>query len=218
VSPIPRFVVVLDRAGCHQPLTDVATLALAGGADIIQIREKQLAECQLRVEIEAVLSAVIDSSRISINGRPDLAREYNTHLHLPEIISMPGYRLEDRLISRSVHLPLAQPVAGVDYLVLGNLLPTGSKPGLPGIGFDDFRAAVSGLTTPVLAIGGIEPGTVAPSLDAGAFGVVVRSAVIGARDPYSAAQAIRKEIDAWTMSNAQSPSSSTVNRAGSLTA
>jgi len=217
VSLVPRFVVVLDRAGCYLPLTDVATLALAGGADIIQIREKQLDERQLRAEIEAVLSAVTDPSRISINGRPDLSREYHTHLHLPEIVPIPDRWLEDRLISRSVHFPLDQHINGVDYLVLGNLLPTGSKPGLPGIGFDDFRAAVSGLNTPVLAIGGMEPGTVAPSLDAGAFGVVVRSAVIGALDPLSAALAIRKEIDAWTMSNAQSLSSSTANRAKSLT-
>jgi len=83
----------------------------------------------------------------------------------------------------------------VDYVVLGNILETGSKPGLVGIGYGAIPAAVGRFGKPVLAIGGMQPGTVAPAISAGARGLAVRSFVIGAEDPEAAARAIRKEID-----------------------
>ena len=197
MTPIPRLVVVLDRAGCLRAPVEVAASAIAGGADIVQIRERTMTDDALRDEIELIVAA-IGSDRIAINGRPELAAEYGTHLHLPEISPAPLGWNRDRLCSRSIHLGFDLDVIddSIDYLILGNIRETGSKPGLAGIGYEPIGDVARSTGKPVLTIGGMEPGTAAPSLEAGAYGVAVRSFVIGADDPEAAARAVRTEIDA----------------------
>jgi thiamine-phosphate pyrophosphorylase len=104
-------------------------------------------------------------------------------------------RQDGRMLSRSVHADTESVESALDYVVLGNILVTDSKPGLAGIGFGAIRPVIQRLDRPVLAIGGMQPGTVATAIAAGAHGVAVRSFVIGADDPEAAARAIRKEID-----------------------
>jgi thiamine-phosphate pyrophosphorylase len=193
----PRLVIVLDAAGCKLPVADVAKRALAGGADIVQIRERNMSDQQLRAEIETVLNRLGSPCHVALNSHADLAREYELHLHLPEIEPWPtDWTGSD--ISRSVHLPLNEIEPKSAYVILGNVLETRSKLGLPGIGYDALGVACQQIGHPVLAIGGMRTGTIGPAIAAGVHGVVVRTAVIGAADPESATWAIRKEIDAWT--------------------
>jgi thiamine-phosphate pyrophosphorylase len=203
VSTIPRFVVVLDQAGCRLPPVDVARAAIEGGADVIQIREKTLPLDAIRRAVSAIVQA-IGPERVAINGHPDLALEYGTHLHLPEADPWPAVCPEGRLVSRSIHIGTVSVDPDLDYLVLGNILGTGSKPGLAGIGFPAIRSAVERFGKPVIAIGGMQPGSITPAIAAGAHGVAVRSSVIGAENPAAAARAIRKEIDAMTEHATQS--------------
>lgn len=193
MTAIPRFVVVLDQAGSGLPPVEVAKAAIAGGADVIQIREKSLPADAIRREAFAIVQA-IGPERVAINGHPELAIEFGTHLHLPEADPWPDVLPEGRLISRSVHVNTRSVESAADYVVLGNILETGSKPGLAGIGYGAIRDASRRLAKPVLAIGGMEQGTVAAAISSGAHGVAVRSYVIGADDPEAAARTIRKEI------------------------
>ncbi|HQY31126.1 MAG TPA: thiamine phosphate synthase, partial [Thermomicrobiales bacterium] len=176
---IPRFMVVLDQAGCLLPITEVAREAIAGGADMLQIREKALPDADLREEIEAIIKAVGGPERIAINGRPDLAEEYGTHLHLPESMPFPpDLPWEHRLIGRSVHLPIGPLDPGLRYLILGPVMRTASKPDAAGIGLTGLTSASANLNLPVLAIGGMQADQIKGVLDAGTYGVAVRSTVI----------------------------------------
>ncbi|HRA48241.1 MAG TPA: thiamine phosphate synthase, partial [Thermomicrobiales bacterium] len=109
----------------------------------------------------------------------------------------PDLPWEHRLIGRSVHLPIGPLDPGLRYLILGPVMRTASKPDAAGIGLTGLTSASANLNLPVLAIGGMQADQIKGVLDAGAYGVAVRSTVIGASNPEHAARQIRKEIDQW---------------------
>ena len=171
---------------------------MRGGADVVQVREKMAAEPEVAEIVRRVISVVGDPLLISVNGFPGIAAEFGTHLHLPEAFGPLSAELrlvDGAFLSRSIHCPATDTAA--DYVILGNLLETGSKPGKAGIGFESFSRIAQVCPAPVLAIGGIEPGHVADVSRRGGHGVAVRSFVIGSDDPEAAARAIRREIDKW---------------------
>jgi thiamine-phosphate diphosphorylase len=195
---IPRFVVILDRAGARGDVAEVGLAAVRGGADVVQVREKESTPGEVAEIVRRVISAIGDPLKVAVNGFPEIATELGTHLHLSEAQRPvgPGIRLADgALLSRSIHGPVEDP--GASYVVLGNLLETGSKPGKAGIGFAAFRQIAGQCYAPVLAIGGIEPQHIADVLRHGGHGVAVRSFVIGSEDPETAARAVRMELDKW---------------------
>jgi 8-oxo-dGTP diphosphatase len=61
--------------------------------------------------------------------------------------------------------------AGADYAFLGNVLPTASHPGRPGLGWDAFSTMVAELPLPVYAIGGLGLADLEDAWDAGAQGI-----------------------------------------------
>jgi 8-oxo-dGTP diphosphatase len=73
----------------------------------------------------------------------------------------------------------AAAAAGADYAFLGNVLPTASHPGQPGLGWQAFAALVADLPLPVYAIGGLGPGDLEAAWDAGAQGIAAIRALWG---------------------------------------
>lgn len=126
---------------------------------------------------------------VVVNGGPAWARTagWGAHLKTAQAPLDPSARAGWKLLGRSVHDPEQTRRAvhdDPDYLVAGPVYPTASKPGHRGIGLDGVRAIVACAEgRPVLAIGGIHPGRVAAVLEAGAFGVSVRSGITAAGDP-----------------------------------
>ena len=202
MKAIPRLVVILDRAGCLLPIANVAAQAIAGGADVIQIREKKLSTEELVALAEDIIDAVGDPKLVSINSNPEAAKVLSTHLHLPEQSEneVDGLALEaDRLVSRSIHHPsVFEEAKDADYMILGNIFETTSKAGLAGIGTEPLALLSATTATPILAVGGIEPSNIGTVMHAGAHGVAVRSYIIGSEMPEAATRAIREEIDKWT--------------------
>ena len=193
--------VILDHEGALGDPVQVAVAALAGGADIIQVREKERSEAEVATLVETLLDAIGNQDRLSVNGLPTIAERFGTGLHLPEAMRADRATLTMRTgtcLSRSIHD--AGDGEDADYLVLGNLCVTSSKPGKPGIGLESFEQIAAAYSQPVLAIGGITPDRVRGVLEHGGHGVVVRSWVIGSADPKRAACAIRTEIDRWSKS------------------
>jgi thiamine-phosphate diphosphorylase len=196
---IPRFVVILDRAGARSPIDEVARAAVDGGADLIQLREKAAGEAEVEALAHRIISEIGDPLRVAINGHPAIADRLGCHLHLPEAMRdvAPAAPLAaGACLSRSVHGPVRDEIA--DYVILGNVFPTKSKPGADGIGLYRLAKMIEKAELPVIAIGGITPERVGPVITAGANGVAVRSFVIGSDDPEAAARQIRQELDAWT--------------------
>lgn len=194
---LPRLILVTNRRAAQRPLPKLATSALAGGIDRVQIREKDLSPEALRTEIMSILELGVAPSRLMINGYPDLANECGTGLHLPESSDMPRPpRRRGALLSRSVHSPAAAAAAGdADFLIAGHVFSTCSKPGLAPLGLEGLSAIVAAAACPVVAIGGVTPDRVALCLRAGASGVAVMSAINDQPDPERAAKLFRAALE-----------------------
>ena len=213
LAPIPRLVVVTDRHTARHPLPVVAERAISGGADVIQVREKDLDRHDLAELTKSVLAAVGEPARVMVNGPVEVARELGVGLHLPEQAQFPPEEVlsELPLIGRSVHSPESAELSRlVHVLIAGHVFPTGSKPGEPPLGVGGLAGIAQAAMAPVLATGGITPDKVGSVLAAGASGIAVLSAINNAHDPESAARAFKQSLEA-SMSDTQTTIYVTVN-------
>jgi thiamine-phosphate pyrophosphorylase len=171
--------------------------ALALGPDIaIQLRGRLPGGPLLRLadRLRDLTSAT--GARLVIHDRPDVARLCGAHgVHLPRTgLPVPRTREILRagvLVGRSVHAAdeaLAAHAEGADYVFLGNIWPTASHPGRPGLGPDAITRA---RPAPVVAIGGITPETAAAARRAGAIGVAAIRWLWDSADPGAAARTLR---------------------------
>ncbi|QFS89610.1 Thiamine-phosphate synthase [Mycobacterium sp. THAF192] len=190
-------------------LAQFADAALAGGVDIIQLRDKGSAGEQRFGPLEArqelaALDILAEAARrhgalLAVNDRADIARTAGADvLHLgQDDLPLTAARdiVGDTLIGRSTHdadqlgAALAE---DVDYFCVGPCWPTPTKPGRPAPGLDLVRAAAAtGTATPWFAIGGIDAERLPEVLAAGARRVVVVRAITAADDPAAAARALQ---------------------------
>jgi thiamine-phosphate pyrophosphorylase len=191
---------VTDRRETRgRDLVDVVAEAVAGGVELVQVREKDLSDDELLALVTRIRARVGDGVSILVNGRPAVAQAAGVGLHLPADAPMPvGPR--PTLYGRSAH---DEQEAGLglrekaSYILLGPVFPTGSKPGHPGSGLG-LLSAVSRLVAPmpVLAIGGLTDDRVGLVRRAGAHGVAVRSAILAAPEPRLAAEAFARALAA----------------------
>ena len=85
---------------------------------------------------------------------------------------------------------------GADYVAVGSIFPTATKPESQLVGLDLVRAARQSVRGPLVAIGGITPDNAAEVIRAGADGVAVISAICGAPDPAQATRLFLERIRA----------------------
>ena len=192
---VPRLMLVTDRhATGGREILAVVVAAVAGGVDAVQVREKDLSDDELMRIAEGVQRAVAGRATVLVNSRPRVAGSLGVGLHLAADAPNPGEG-DWPVWGRSVHSAeeaSERSHEAPDYLLVGPVFPTESKPGHPGGGLalvEETARAVSPL--PVLAIGGIDAGNVGAVVAAGAAGVAVRGAILRASDPQQAARAIR---------------------------
>jgi thiamine-phosphate pyrophosphorylase len=194
-------------------LAEFADAALAGGVDLIQLRDKgspgeqQFGPLEARQELEA-LEVLADAARrhdalVAVNDRADIAVAARADvLHLGQD-DLPLWIARDIIgpapvIGRSTH-DRAQVTAAVaeavDYFCVGPCWPTPTKPGRPAPGLDLVRATAELATDkPWFAIGGIDEQRLAEVLAAGARRIVVVRAITGAEDPKAAAQRLKAQL------------------------
>ena len=198
--PYPLLCLVTDRTLCGVSLVEKVAAAVSGGADAVQLREKDLPAGEL-LELARKLRAVTQGKALLIiNDRLDVALASGADgLHLPEAslsvrdarrVAPPGL-----LIGKSVHgLPAATRAAeeGADYVILGTIFPTASKPGAETGGLGLLSSVVSQVDAPVTAIGGIDSGNAASVMESGAHGVAVVSAILGSPDPEQSARELKQ--------------------------
>jgi thiamine-phosphate pyrophosphorylase len=185
---------VTDRRETRgRDLVDVIEAAVTGGVGLVQVRERDLPEAEVADLVRRLLERLRGSAaRLVVNGHAAVARALGVGLHLPAAAPPPAPP-RPLLCGRAVHddgearRALAE---GVSYAVIGPVFPTGSKPGHPGAGLDALaRLARIVAPAPAFAIGGLTPERAALVRGAGAHGVAVRSAILGAPDPAGAARA-----------------------------
>ena len=191
---IPRLMLVTDRRTVgRRDLMQIAGAAVAGGVDAVQVREKDLPDDELTALAERVQRAIEGRAAVLVNGRPAVAKLLGAGLHLPGDAPAPAQR-DWPLWGRSVHSTeeaLRRAEEAPDYLLVGPVYPTDSKPGHPGGGLSLIEATARAVAPlPVLAIGGIEAINAGAVIAAGAAGVAVRGAILDASDPERTARAI----------------------------
>jgi thiamine-phosphate pyrophosphorylase len=196
-----RLLVVTDR---HQtkgrPLVPVLAQALKAGSPAIQIRERDLCATDLFALVgEITHLAAAGGSQVLMNDRIDVALSFDgvgVHLRSDSLPVAVARRLigSNRLLGVSVH-SLSEAMdaeqGGADYLVLGPIYATPSKQiyGEP-LGLATLEQTVRAVRVPVVGIGGVTAGRARNMRAAGAFGVAVITAVLGADDVDAATRAL----------------------------
>jgi thiamine-phosphate pyrophosphorylase len=186
-------------------LADFLDAVLAGGVDVVQLREKGI-EAKRELELLETVGAVAEKHGAlwSVNDRADVALASGADvLHLGQgDLPVPLARRvvgDDVLIGRSSHDPeqasAAAVEAGVDYFCVGPTWETPTKPGRPAAGLRLVsHTAALGTARPWFAIGGIDLSNLDVVLDAGATRVVVVRALTEADDPHAAAVSLRSRL------------------------
>ncbi|XVV04298.1 thiamine phosphate synthase [Actinosynnema sp. CA-248983] len=184
-------------------IADFADAVLAGGVDIVQLRDKGLEAKQEIAALEVLAEACArHGALLAVNDRADIAHAVGADvLHLgQDDLPVPAARRilgDDVVIGRSTHdVDQARAAAvepGVDYFCTGPCWPTPTKPGRPAPGLDLVRST-AGTTRPWFAIGGIDRDRLAEVLDAGASRVVVVRAITEAEDPKAAAAWLKLQL------------------------
>jgi thiamine-phosphate pyrophosphorylase len=210
-----RLYLCTDARRERGDLAEFADAALAGGVDIIQLRDKgstgerQLGPLEARAEL-AALEILADAAHrhgalVAVNDRADIARAAAADvLHLGQDdlplavardVTAPG-----TLIGRSAHDhgQVAAAIAeDVDYFCVGPCWPTPTKPGRPAPGLQLVRATADlAPGKPWFAIGGIDADRLPDVLEAGARRIVVVRAITAAEDPRAAAERLSSALAA----------------------
>ncbi|MCX5407801.1 thiamine phosphate synthase [Streptomyces sp. NBC_00335] len=180
---------------------------LAGGVDIVQLRDKGMEAGEELEHLQVFAEAARRHGKLlAVNDRADVAHAIGSDvLHLGQgDIPVPAARAilgREVLVGRSCHsedevdAAVAEP--GVDYFCTGPCWPTPTKPGrfAPGLGLVRHAASLA-QDRPWFAIGGIDAGNLDEVLDAGASRVVVVRALTEASDPGAAAADLAKRVRA----------------------
>ncbi len=191
-------------------LDELARLVVAGGATLIQLRDKLGSTRRMIEEARAVKAALKGSGvPLVINDRVDVALAAGADgVH----VGQEDMRVEDarRLLGgnaiiglsvKSVAQANAAPLDALDYVGVGGVYATASKDNPdPPIGVAGLRAIVAALRArraalPVCGIAGIDAGNAAAVIAAGANGVAVISALSLRTDPQGAARELRRVVD-----------------------
>jgi len=196
------YLVCEARPGGRDP-EEVLRPALQAGVDVVQLREKHGDERDI-VRAGRTFRRLCDAydALFIVNDRPELAiacAADGVHVGqddqaVTEVRRMVG---EDALIGLSTHSEQqVDAVAGVDYFCVGPVYSTPTKPDYRPVGLDLVRYASRRADVPFFAIGGIDATNVGAVVQAGAERVAVVRAIRDARDPGSAAGALRRGIEA----------------------
>jgi thiamine-phosphate pyrophosphorylase len=195
-----RLYLVIEAA----PARAVVPAALRGGVDVVQLREKGASDAEL-VRAGRELRATCDEhgALLVVNDRADLALQCGADgVHVGQEDEPVGAvrRLvgPDVLIGVSTHSPeqiASAERAAADYLGVGPVYATATKPGVEPVGIELVRHAASHATKPWFAIGGIDAERAPAVAAAGAERLAVVRAIRDAADPRTAAAALREAID-----------------------
>ncbi|WP_418884329.1 thiamine phosphate synthase [Cellulosimicrobium protaetiae] len=200
-----RLYLCTDAREERGDLEDFLHAALAGGVDVVQLRDKSL-DVARELELQDLVARVAaeHGALWAVNDRADVARLAGApvvhmgqgDLPVPAVRSLLG---PAPVLGRSTHsadqAAVAEADPDVDYFCVGPLWATPTKPGRAAVGLDLLRdVAATRPTTPWFAIGGIDAERLGAVLDAGATRVVVVRAITQASDPERAARDLRARL------------------------
>lgn len=198
---------VLDPGLCAGTgMVETARAAVAGGATMVQLRDKAGGTARM-IEIGRALKAALDGTGARLIVNDDVAAAVaigadglhigQGDMSVAEARARIGRKAILGLSVETPELAAAADPALVDYIGAGPVFATPTKLDHESpVGFDGLAAQIAASSIPAVAIGGLKTRHVAPTLAAGARGVAVVSAICGQPDPEAAARALASEISA----------------------
>jgi thiamine-phosphate pyrophosphorylase len=206
MNPVDLRVYVITANVPHLGRThlDVARAALAGGARIIQFRDKEMSD----EEFAAVARQIQQLTRehnapLVINDRVEIALAIGADgihvgqhdLPFAEVKRLARLGMIIGVSATNYSEATALANSGADYLGVGPIFPTPSKgDATPPIGLDELSRICRGVTLPIVAIGGISESNLPAIIKAGAAGAAVISAISSASDMTAATKSL---LSAW---------------------
>jgi thiamine-phosphate pyrophosphorylase len=185
---------------------EIAQRAIAGGADVIQLRDK-MCGCRELNRIGRALREITKKAGtlFIVNDRLDVAlacRADGVHLGQDDIrvgvarqIAPPGFIIGVSVGTVDEAVKAEQ--EGADYIAISPVFSTASKNDAgPGCGLDVLQEIRRSVSVPVIAIGGINLDNVREVIAAGADGVAVISVVVGSMDISAAARELKSLVSA----------------------
>jgi len=206
----PTLYVILDRAAAGgRDLAQVLEGVIAGGGRMVQLREKTWPSGRVWPVAERLQARCRQAGvTFIVNDRVDLAVAVGAdgvHLGQDDLppqaaraLLRPGMILG--LSTHSVEQARAAQAAGADYVAVGSMFPTATKPDFELVGPDLVRKLRGEIRAPLVGIGGITSANVGEVIRAGADGVAVISAVCAAPDPEAATRSFLAAIAAARVS------------------
>jgi thiamine-phosphate pyrophosphorylase len=204
-----RLYAFIDTAYFHGRAPEVFAQQLCdGGADLIQFRAKKSSPDEIRRMAETILPVTRRANvGLVINDHPDIARETGAefcHLGQEDFFDA-GYKHTSELrtpnselrIGLSTHAPeqaIRALAAGPDYIAIGPVYATGTKPGAKPVTLEYVRWAAKNVNLPWFAIGGINLQTLDEVLAAGARRICVVSAILSAQNVAKACAEFRHRL------------------------
>lgn len=196
-----RLYLVCDARPGGRSLEQVLPAAIRGGVDVFQLREKQLPDVELLAAARAAVALCREHGALSfVNDRPEIALAAGADgVHVGQD-DMPVEQArvlvgEQLLLGLSTHteaeIELARS-APVDYIGVGPVHATPTKPGRPAVGAQLVAFAAQRAAMPFFAIGGLDAGNIGEVRDAGAERVCVLRAIADAEEPETAARELRR--------------------------
>ncbi len=178
----------------------------AAGVDVVQLREKEMEAGDL-LRLGAPIRDACRAAGIPfiVNDRPDVALALEAdgvHLGQNDLPVAVARRIvgAGAIVGRSTHAraEIDAELGGgerIDYLSVGPVRETPTKPGRPGTGLDVVRHAAAVISIPWFVTGGIAPDTLPSAIEAGARRIVVVRALTEAPDPVAVATRLREMLE-----------------------
>jgi len=200
-----RLYLVAGARGGGPGLEAFLDAALRGGVDVVQLRDKTLDDDGLVAAARTFRTAAdAHGALFVLNDRPDLVAACAADgVHVGQDDMAPAAARSivgpDLIVGRSTHAPEQGAAADadpeVDYLAVGPVHATPTKPGRPAAGLEYVAWAAANVTTPWFAIGGIDAATLPAVVARGATRIVVVRSIGDAADPEAAARALRSGLE-----------------------
>ncbi|UCD76594.1 MAG: thiamine phosphate synthase [Phycisphaerales bacterium] len=201
-----RVCVLLTESLCELPWEDVLRSIVDGGADCIQVREKEMPGGELTSRVRKVtklaqpagVSVIVnDLADVALAAGADGVHVGRHDMSVRDVRRIAGRSLIVGVSTHDLNEAQAAVEAGADYCGVGAMFKTPLKPGRHPSGPAYLRAFIERYPqVPHLAIGGITPQNVHELVDAGVCGVAASSAVCAADDPGAVVTALREALTA----------------------
>ena len=181
----------------------IAKAVIKGGAKVIQFRDKvQNKRDVFPIAVELRKLCADSGVTFIMNDYLDVALATDAdglHVGQEDLSAKEARRLlpQDKILgvsASSLELAVQAEKDGADYIGHGAIFPTGSKDGARAVGLSRLPEIKKAVSIPVVAIGGINQNNVAEIVRAGADGIAVISAILGAESPEAATRDMIKRI------------------------